>query len=287
MDDRWIKFHEKLMALEFDHCDEADSKINDEPDLINYDKLRAQFSTFKNQYPNVLKNKISQLIKKDENNPAFSSLSLLRVLDKTGLRETAHTRILAWLFDSKNEQQHGFKDLFIPILQEVTKDLREWPKDGEYTITNVESEKLTKGKRRIDIWVEGYVEYESKKQPWLIVIEAKIESFVGDGQLWPYEEEAHIWKDKTNGIEPCFVLLTYKENDSEVYEQWQPLSFANLFNLLWFEVRKNPKSEGYHFCRNYLTGILSDIYKWKLPLNATNTDYHAAKLCDSILKNHS
>lgn len=229
---------------------------------------------------------VGELYSKDKDNPAFLPTSLLRILDGTGLREVAHTRILAWAFDPERaEDEHGLpRDLFLSVLDRLSADADlDWPA-GEYEIGKVEAERYTSCGRRIDIWVEGHVTTAAgEKNQWLVVIEAKIAAQLTD-QLQYYETEARAWQRAgRKRLNPSFVFLKDGSPVDDVVssEDWLPLSFKTLFELLWARIREHPEAPGYHLARHYLSGVLADVQGWTLPLKASTTivDYQMIEFC--------
>ncbi len=209
---------------------------------------------------------------------------MLRVLDGTGLHETAHTRILAWIFDPKKKSEHQLpEDLFSGVLDFVTRETK-WP-EGNYLVTSVKAERSTSDGKRTDIWVEGTVTPQRRTKKWLIVIEAKVNAQLTD-QLHSYEKEADDWQKKGNDrLQPCFVYLNdgYSVDDETLSKVWVGLSFIKLFEIIWRKVNTHSSAAGFHFVRYYLSGILSEIEGWSLPLEADDhVDYEMIEFCNNL-----
>jgi hypothetical protein len=256
-----------------------------------YKMLDLELSGWRARSVEQFENLIGTLKQDDKDNPVFLPFSLLGILHGTGLRETAHTRLLAWLFDprqSKNGHELP-KDVFLPVLEKLLeKSSLTWPTDGEYQVNKVVAERPTEKGRRVDIWVEGQVTTNNLTKFWLVVIEAKLEASLTD-QLYFYEKEASLWqkeKGEQRTLEPCFVYLKDGSLTNEEDEKWIPLAFTDLFDSIWPTVKKFPDAAGYHLIRYYLGGILKDVAHWPLPLvKASSVNYQALSYLRSLNKN--
>lgn len=249
--------------------------------------LKEKFQQLRDRSRKKQSDLIKKLEKLDEKNPAFLSFSLLGVLHGTGLKETAHTRLLAWLFDPKKaKDEHGLNSLFIPVLEWVRPN-NMWPPGG-YEIIDVVAEKRTEDDKRIDLWIEGKVKTGDVEKEWLAVIEAKVEANLRDGQLKDYEKEAEAWYEaqKTTRLKPLYIFLNKGDlyiTKKDANQVWIPLDFMKLFELLWLKIKSEKSNElvdGFQLARYYLAGILSDVEGWRLPLKALDSklDYQIIDL---------
>lgn len=208
-------------------------------------------------------------------NPAFLGISLLRILHGTGLRETAHTRLLAYFLNPI--EIHGFERLLLrALISHITDE--PWGKDCSLKLDSIQAERiLSENGRRTDIWIEGTVQPSDFKteQKWLVIVEAKTDSSESNEQLADYEIEADNWfKKDENRLEPLFVFLTIDggEGQTSAKNDWLPLSFRDISELLWTAARNNEDAPGVHILRHYISGILSDMYGWHLPIQAKTDD---------------
>jgi len=281
---RWKAFQKELDYFALD------KQVITEVHIKDIDVLTSEFTQLRERSRTELGRLIRNLKKQDPDNPAFLSVSLLGLLHGTGLRETAHTRLLAWFFDpEKAKHEHGLPEtLFISVLEWIRSEYEsDWP-EGEYVTITIEAEKYTRDGNRIDLWIEGKVIAKDKSySEWLVVIEAKVEANLSKEQLKPYETEAKNWKNKNkNRLAPCFIYLK-DGTDADVNNRnnnWNPMSFVTLVEILWPKI-KSAKitnslqySDGYHLARYYLAGILSDIEGWTLPLKVSNGGFDYQKI---------
>lgn len=282
--ERWLSFNDGLNDLVRRGC--VDGEIH--PDDIK--SLAAAFKRCRENVTGQLRDAITELRNNDPLNPAFLPVSLLGVLHGTGLRETAHTRILTWILNPNGN--HGFGDL--PLRAFLAKIVDEnWPQVESLRLNKIHAERTLKNTgsgRRIDVWIEGQVHKPDTETTvnWLVVIEAKVEIDESENQLADYEEEARKYvKDAGNAfLEPLFVFLTKDghEGTTSAKGKWQPLSFQHITEILWCATQNNPAAPGFHLVRYYLSGILSDIYGWPLPMNeeTTHGKYAAVEFIRSI-----
>jgi hypothetical protein len=257
-------------------------------------ELEKQFVRWRETAKTKLANKLAQLKDADPENPAFLSVSLLRLLDGTGLRETAHTRMLAWMFNPARCKDgkgagHGLPpDLFLTVLDWAKPKLKQkWP-HGDYAIKRVQAEKSIANDQRVDIWIEGTVRNTGGNDlEWLAVIEAKVEGARREEQLDAYEQEGGRWvAAAADRLPPCLIFLT-KPGYGDLSEDWLSLTYLDLFKLLWLRISalsdKN-HIDGYQLVRYYLAGILCDLHGWQLPLELSegNVDYQMIEFADFL-----
>lgn len=250
------------------------------------EELSLCFADLRTRSATKLSELVNRLKAQDPDNPAFLPFGLFGLLHGTGLRETAHTRMLAWLFDPRMAKlEHGLpRDVFMPILEFVSSD-KSWPRDGAiYSVTKVTAEKFTAAGKRIDIWVEGkLVTPDGDINEWLVVFEAKLDAPLRD-QLRFYVDEGKLWQALSpRRLEPCYVYL---KDGTAPDEYWTELSFLKIYELIWPKIKNQSAAPGYHMARYYLAGILADIEGWAIPIrvSAHHLDYEMIQFCSTLLK---
>ena len=242
---------------------------------IDYSLIATSLNKCRKCATEKLRTTINELQIDDPLNPAFLGVSLLRILHGTGLRETAHTRLLTWLLNPRED--HGFGLLLLrAFMSHIAGDENPWGKDESLKCTFIQAERMLSGKsRRTDIWIEGTVhpgDFEAERK-WLVVVEAKVESSESDEQLAYYEKEANDWfqKNENNSlepIEPLFVFLSIHGDEGQTVgdKDWITLTFQVLSDLLWTAAKNKKDAPGINILRHYITGILTDMYGWQLPI---------------------
>lgn len=266
----WETFYQALIAQEASSQDE-------------YASLAEIFFDLRKNTANRL-DKILGSLSKDEISlhPAFQPISLLKVLDGSGLRETAHTRILAWLFNS--EEDHGFECTPIRLLLGLLFDQGKFPFAPNYILSNIEIEAeraLSDGSgRRIDIWITGCARKTEIDVPvnWIVVVEAKVEAEESLDQLVFYEKEAKKWADKVKSSQskhcnPIYIFLTREGKLAKRYkENWLPITFEHISRIIWESIKNKAEKPGFHLARLYIAGVLSDVCDWPLPLSVEKSN---------------
>jgi hypothetical protein len=223
-----------------------------------------------------------KLDKLPPDHPIKCPISLLEVKGY-GRTEVAHTRILAWLLDPNAE--HGFRDALLnallrylhrsraPMRVHVESAVPEW------YYKNFDKEEAG----RTDIRIEGSLE----DRPWLLVIEAKIDSSEGDHQLERYDREIKKWQNNRKGvvveIERVFLTPDRRPPNSGG-KTWTALSFADLARVFWGTADSLTMTPGYHFLRYYLAGVMKNILH--LPIGEDADQLDSYKLL-GFLKAHS
>lgn len=231
--------------------------------------LASRFNEWRSQ---ALHRAQEQLASLPEDDPLRCPMSLFGTLG-LGRLEQAHTSALAWLLDP--QQSHGLKTTLIDALLTHSADSTSVSK---VYVHEMQSEyPLLLNKKhfgRIDIYGTGtWKGDEEMPGNWLLAIEAKIDAREGDGQLESYDR----WIEAQQGNRhPIKVFLTPEGRPPEAaVTGWVSLSFLELVRIF-----RNPYSQlrdrpGFHLLRFYLTGILKDICRWKLPVEVTGC-------CDDI-----
>ena len=196
------------------------------------------------------------------NDPLRCPVSLFGSLD-LGLRETAHTRALAWLMDPREE--HGFRMTLLRVFLKVVFNL-----DNDFRIETADVRSETSGNEsrdRIDIHMSGKWTLSGRKpESWLVLVEAKIEANESEDQCAKYENQFR--RAITSADRSALVFLTHDGRQSissskNGPSKWCPLSFINLAGLFWQESPALLGKPGLEFLRLYVTGVLKDLYELK------------------------
>lgn len=269
-DDRWESFYQALVAQEASNQEK-------------YTWLDEVFRKLREKTISQLNTKLQSLSESEKSlHPAFQSISLLRVLDGSGLRETAHTRILAWLFNS--DEGHGFEQKPLRLLLQYLFAIKKFPLQTDYTLSsiNIKAEHVVSSGsgEKIDIWISGIAKNSENDVPinWLVVVEAKVQAEESPTQLRSYEKEAKKWADnisKNGGAhhDPIFIFLTREgKHAKRGKENWLPISFEQVSGIVWEAIKDSPNDPGFHLARHYITGVLSDVCEWPLPLPLNLSD---------------
>ncbi len=227
-----------------------------------------------------------QLAELDKDDPLFCRISLFRTMD-AGRLETAHTRsTLAWLLDPCKNDEHGFGDALLAALLGRLADRDHFDR---LHVERVASEHLldgSAGEGRLDVLAEGEWESMGERVRWVMVIEAKIDAWEGEGQLDKYDE----WLDAhAAGRETYRVFLTPDGRPPESgCDEWKALSFLQLvqiFRTVYGRLRHAP---GFHFLRFYLAGVLQDICGWPRNVGGNAADpYAVASYLKTVHDSHS
>lgn len=198
----------------------------------------------------------SRLAGLSDDDPLRCPISLFRTMD-SGRLEKAHTRTLAWLLDPAKNEEHGFGDSLLEALLGRLAGRKHFVR---LLVNRVASEYLLEGSAgagRLDVLAEGDWECMGERVRWLLVIEAKIDAWEGEGQLDKYDEWLH---KHAAGREVYRVFLTPDGRMPEGgCEEWESLSFLELvqtFRTVYDRLRTTP---GFHFLRYYLAGVLQDV----------------------------
>lgn len=221
-------------------------------------KLARRFRVIKDSAINDLGGK-DWLKKLPANDPLRCRVGLFGTLD-LGLRETAHTRALAWLLDPRAE--HGFGDA---LLQAFLQDAFRLSGSPELTDVRVSSE-LPSGKSqdRLDIFLEGrWTLPERQAEDWMVIVEAKIQAVEGEDQCARYESQFR--KRMAGSDRTSLVFLTpegrkAKSSTNRGTSGWKTLSFIRLMALFRQRLPSLEGLPGVEFLRLYMTGVLEDLY---------------------------
>jgi hypothetical protein len=197
-----------------------------------------------------------------EDDPLRCPISLFGTLG-LGRLETAHTNALAWLLHPRKD--HG---LGIHLLDALLSHLIKTDDYTQVQVTELLPEyRIVFGNEylgRLDVFGTGtWVASNGASTNWLLAIEAKIDASEGDKQLENYDK----WLDAYCADQQVFrVFLTPEGRHPEAeVSGWHPLSFLDLVRVFRkpFEVLRD--RTGFYFLRYYLTGILKDICRWRIP----------------------
>jgi hypothetical protein len=146
-----------------------DTRLND---------LAERFRGWRSRVQSDVQKALKQL---PDDDPLRCPISLFGTMD-CGRLETAHTNALAWLLDPS--KPHGFGDTLLRAVLAWhpegldSKRLRNTKVSKEHNISSV---------GRLDILAEGDWDNGDVPVPWLLAIEAKIDSWEGEGQLPKYD----------------------------------------------------------------------------------------------------
>lgn len=224
----------------------------------------------KDESPIHLKNKINDLRKKDPNNPVFLGVGLLGLLHGTGLRETAHTRLLAWILNPK--ENHGFEDKPLKNFLELCElDYDGKDRNSSLKDVSVKAEAMiSNAKKRMDITI-GKLSSNGGNYQWQLVVEVKIDQEIELRQLQSYEELMPKAK---------YILITpeseHKEYVKKYARKWTHIDVNDLIACLWNAIRDGKDESqfpGYHIMRYYISGVMSDVLEWDMPFKSSTVGY--------------
>lgn len=189
--------------------------------------------------------------------PLLSPIGSFGVID-LGLRETAHTRMLGWLMDPR--QNHGFNDV---LLRYFLQELFELPKIPELLDTRIDCESVSsESKDRLDICMHGKWRLaDGKTKSWLVIVEAKIDAGEGEDQCDRYEKQCH--ERVVSSDLHAFVFLTpngLKPKTGSV-RSWKPFTFIRLMALCRKQLHLLTAKPGFNVLRHYMTDVLKDLYQ--------------------------
>ncbi len=196
-----------------------------------------------------------------QDDPLKSGISLFGTMD-VGRLERAHTKTLAWFLHPNRE--HDFGPVLLGKLLSILQfDL---PADVDLTMVEAKAEQCLDTGKRLDVFARGRLPSNGAIQKsWYLIIEAKVDAAEGPDQTAEYDE----WIKNNLGKSPVLrVFLTVDGRPPESTNEitWKPLSFLQLAFGFRQELENLRDRAGYHFLRHYLTGVLKDIYRWKLPI---------------------
>lgn len=217
--------------------------------------------------------------------PLLCPISLFGTMD-LGRLERAHSRTLAWLLDPRHA--HGFgSELLRELLQLARPDVDFSALAVRETFAEYPIEISNFGSGYFDIWSRGTWRVGEREEPWLLVVEAKVDAAEGVQQLEKYDAwlAAHApshGAPATSQAAPAGattiirVFLTPGGHASQADSpHWLPISFADLVRVFRRPLMRAVGSDGFHFLRFYLAGILRDVCNWPLPITADVRDpYH-------------
>ena len=212
----------------------------------------------------------STYIEQKIHEPVFCPIGLFEVMD-FGRLETAHTRMLSWLLDSK--ESHQFGTLFLDELLKLFSD-EIYDTSLGYEVkceSNLNENNDRVG--RADILVLG--------NDWLLIIEAKTDSNERKDQLSDYDG----WIEKINYINSrkTKIFLTKDRSIPKTSKQdWVSLSYYDLvvcFNKI-AQQRELHKTHlnTYPFLKYYLSGLLKTFCNQRPPYNSFRVNNYLKKI---------
>lgn len=196
------------------------------------------------------------LMKLPAHDPLRSLVSLFAALD-LGLRETAHTRALAWLVDPKRSE-HGFGDL---LLRVFLKEIFQLSMEPELSEVMVESETVNGESRdRLDICIRGTWRLSGgSAQRWLVIVEAKITAGEGQDQCARYEKQSRRKIARAHRHALVFLTPDGRHSTTGSRRRWKRFSFTKLMALFRTQLPRLRRKPGFEFLRLYMTCVLKDI----------------------------
>jgi|GEM_PF-2357658 len=279
------RIHNFIQALRrLEH--EDSQKIYTEKNIQLLKQLESYFTKLRADSISHVKNKVDTLRKSDPKNPIFFCGELGA---GTPLRnELFYTKTLAWFFDNKNN--HGFGDtLIISLLNKVASDIGLEHRNLSFNVNSVTPEKIITNNKRIDIFANGFfVDRENYKTPWLLAIEAKVDSDEQKDQLKCYDEYILGLKNKNKGGVVWKIFLTPDEKGASISE-WQKMSFGCIARILWGAIKGNLKGyetlpPGLPMLQCYISCILTDIVGMPLPFhNKIGNPYNALQYLEGVM----
>ncbi|HEY4246661.1 MAG TPA: PD-(D/E)XK nuclease family protein [Lacunisphaera sp.] len=190
------------------------------------------------------------------NHPLRCSVSLFGSLD-FGLRETAHTRTLAWLMDPF--ANHGFGVSLLWVFLKLVFSL-----DDDFQIEKAEVRSEVSGdesRDRVDIHLSGmWTRSGGKVESWLVLVEAKIEADESLDQCGKYESQFRQGIKSADMARLIFLTTDGRRPTSASRHKWDSLSFIRLVSVFWKESHALMGMQGLEFLRLYVTGVLTDVY---------------------------
>jgi PD-(D/E)XK nuclease superfamily len=201
-----------------------------------------------------------------EDDPIRCPISLFGTLG-LGRIETAHTSALAWLLHPA--QQHGLKSYLLDaLLVHVAKSTGHRNVVVQEMLSEHRLDLSGKSLGRLDVFGTGtWITSDGVPGNWLLAIEAKIDAMEGDKQLERYND----WIDTfyCDNWETFRIFLTHEGRCPEAnVTNWIPMSFLDLVRVFREPYSQLRDRVGFQFLRFYLTGVLKEICRWKVPVAA-------------------
>lgn len=165
--------------------------------------------------------------------------------------EIRHSNVLAWLLDPN--QSHGLGDTFVKAFFKQVTDKN--PERGfDFRELNIYRERS-----HTDIMLE----YNVWDKRIIICVENKIHAGEGSGQLARYEKSVNEDYPDSDGWQKYFVFLTLDGHESSHPENWQPLDYEFIINLIRgllreheFDINVRPEM----IIKQYLTILERQVY---------------------------
>lgn len=189
--------------------------------------------------------------------PLLSPVGSFGVID-LGRQETAHTRMLGWLMDPR--QNHGFNDV---LLRSFLRDVFGLPRGRELLDTSIDCELVSSGSRdRLDIRMRGKWRLaDGKTKSWLVIVEGKVDAGEGEDQCARYEKQCH--ERIGSSVRRALIFLTpdgLKPKTGSV-RSWKPFTFIRLMALFREQLPSLTAKPGFHVLRHYMTDVLKGLYE--------------------------
>jgi len=253
------EFQNRFLADLLAVCDADGTKDQEK----NLSLLASRLSEWRDHNVEQMRKDLSSV---PDDDPLRCPISLFGTLG-LGRAETAHTSTLAWLLHSG--QGHGLEcQLLDALLGYLAKTNDHCGVIVEEMVSEHRIAISGQALGRMDIFGQGrWTPANGTPSSWLLAIEAKIDANEGDAQLTRYDK----WIEAHRGNRTVFrVFLTPdgRRPEGDIAEHWISMSFLDLVRVFrgpYLDLRGKP---GFHFLRYYLTGILKDVCRWKLPVEA-------------------
>ena len=193
-------------------------------------------------------------------------IDLFDVLKITNM-EIRHSNILAWLLDPN--EKHGLGDAF--IREFVALLLRKKDLPVELLLQDYFSYRVYRERNHMDIVLV------SDQEKTVYIIENKIWSKESNGQLQKYVEKSNT--EYAGYQQKVYAFLTPNEDDSSDPENWIPISYGEIVQVLEIATRdKNLTAEAQLIVENYKRNVRENIMKEK--------NEELANLCNEIYNKH-
>ncbi|MHB8252155.1 MAG: PD-(D/E)XK nuclease family protein [Acidiferrobacter sp.] len=245
----------------------------------DYGRLSAWLEGARSWKDKEGRRRLAWLRKMDPDHPLLGTVGLLGPL-QMGLRELAHTSLLAWFLDPM--QDHGFGASLLEALLGRVVNGKARRTAGVRVIAESH---LGPDNGRVDIHIAGHWRNTTTSADWLLMIEAKIRAPEDAKQRLRYDQYARHWQQQHVGGQVFKVYLVPGASENKAKEKgaqqpgdWVRLDYKDVVDLFWERGGAHQGCAGYEFLRYYLTGILKDVLEWPIPLAADCIPYEAIDL---------
>ncbi|MHB1566117.1 MAG: PD-(D/E)XK nuclease family protein [Acidiferrobacter sp.] len=245
----------------------------------DYGRLSAWFEEARSWKDKEGRRRLAWLRKADPDHPLLGTVGLLGPM-QMGLRELAHTSLLAWFLDPA--QDHGFG---ASLLEALLRHLVGGKVRRTDRVQVTAESHLGPDNGRVDVHITGRWRNATTNAHWLLLIEAKIRAPEDAKQQKRYDNYARHWQNQHVGGQVFKVYLAPVASQNKAGEKgaqhpgdWIRLDYEDMVDLFWRAGRTQRDCTSYALLRYYLTGVLKDIMDWPIPLAADRTPYEAIDL---------